>query len=156
MTVFTDTMTASSSPAHPTQLSQTETEQIMLVALASTGAGLVVIDDERRVTRMSEVAAFLTGWTETEALGRRFEDLFGCDDRPDNAGFIATLQGLLIDGAGPALRQRAVLTSRHGVSTDVEFSTARIMKANGQVGSHVIVLRNLKRLIDVEDRKSVV
>jgi PAS domain S-box-containing protein len=145
-------MPATSTPVPTGPPAQVDSDQILDIALASTGAGVVVIGPDLRVTRMTEVAARVTGWTEVDALGRGAEEVFGSDGRHVDPALLATLRGLFVNDASPTLRQRVVVTSRLGTRTNVELSTARMAADGGGLRAFVVVLRDLKRLIDVEAR----
>lgn len=136
-------------PSHPAHASPTPA-RVLEVALASTGAGVVVADSAGRILQLSPRAAELTGWSEAQALGRPLEDVFA-GEGPDAGSALATwVRSRLAEGAAPVLRRRIALVSRLGARADVELSTARLEAEGGQPAAHVLVLRDLKRLVDAE------
>ncbi len=124
--------------------------RVLEVALASTGAGVVVADAAGRITQLSPGAAELTGWSEAQALGRPLEDVFGGDGTGEGSTLATWVRSLLAEAAPPVLRRRVVLISRQGTRADVELSTARLEADGGHPPAQVVVLRDLKRLVDAE------
>ncbi len=122
-----------------------DSARILDIALASTGAGVVVVGPDRCVTQLSELAARVTGWTEPEAIGQPCTAIFGADSTVAHR-----LAALLDDGAAPTLRQRMLVTSRQGVRSQVEVSTSPVRDREGRLSAVVIVMRDLQRLVDVE------
>src|SRR5712691_4379537 len=53
-----------------------ESEQRLSVMLSSIGDAVLATDAQGRVIRLNPVAEALTGWTEAEAAGRPFEEVF--------------------------------------------------------------------------------
>lgn len=53
-----------------------ESEQQLRTTLSSIGDGVITCDTEGRIEMMNPVAEELTGWHQTEALGRPLEDIF--------------------------------------------------------------------------------
>lgn len=60
-----------------------DTQEALVIALASIGAGFLATDRQGRVSRMNAVAEQVTGWSQSEALGRPLWEVFNRKDQPD-------------------------------------------------------------------------
>jgi PAS domain S-box-containing protein len=63
-------------------LTLAETQQSLALALASIEAGLLATDRNARVTQLNQEAARVLGWTEAEAIGRSYWEVFAREGRP--------------------------------------------------------------------------
>ncbi|MDI1259115.1 PAS domain S-box protein [Aquabacterium sp.] len=61
-----------------------DTQEALVIALASIGAGFMATDRQGRVSRMNAVAEQVTGWSQDQALGRPMSEIFNRQDQPDS------------------------------------------------------------------------
>ncbi|KAB2839709.1 MAG: PAS domain S-box protein, partial [Melioribacteraceae bacterium] len=53
-----------------------ESEEVFRITLYSIGDGVITTDIYGCVKHMNSVAEFLTGWSETESIGKKIEEIF--------------------------------------------------------------------------------
>jgi len=140
-----------------------EIQQNLAVTLASIGAGFIATDRDGRVTRMNGVAEHLTGWSQAQAEGQSFWQVFEREDRPrayltQSPVDVVIEQGFTIDTV-----QRTFAIARDGRRTEVEAQTALTRQDDGTVRGVAVVLRDMTRqrqdaaaLRDSEERSRLV
>jgi len=118
-------------------------EQALATTLASIDAGLIVTDAAGNVTRLNPVAERITGWSQSEALGRSYWDVFVREDRPAlEAGQTVVellgAQGLDIDTA-----HRVTAIARDGRRTPVEVKGALRRLPDGRADGMLALIRDM-------------
>ena len=117
-----------------------DVEQFLAATLASIDAGLIATDAAGNVTRMNAVAERITGWTQAEALGRSYWEVFVREDRPliepgRTVVDLLSAQGLDIDTA-----HRVTAVSRAGTRTPVEVKgTLRRLSDDSAAGMLALI-----------------
>jgi PAS domain S-box-containing protein len=119
----------------------------MRIALASIGDGVISTDAEGRVTFMNGVAETLTGWPQSEALGRSLLEVFQIiNERTrqpvDNPALRALGEGTIV-----GLANHTVLIARDGTERPIDDSAAPMRDEAGTPIGTVLVFR------DVTERK---
>ena len=113
------------------------------VALNSIGDAVISTDNAGNVTYLNVVAERMTGWSQTEASGLLFTDVFRIIDGvtreilPDPMA-LATLENKAVGRS-----KNSVLIRRDGVETAIEDSAAPIHDRRGRVSGAVIVFRDI-------------
>jgi PAS domain S-box-containing protein len=118
------------------------------IALSSIGDGVISTDADGRVTFMNLVAEELTGWPQSEAIGRPLPDVFHIVNertrRPvENPALRAMQQGTVV-----GLANHTMLIARDGRERPIDDSAAPMRDASGATLGVVLVFR------DVTERKS--
>lgn len=127
----------------------TAREELLWAALHAVHDGVLVTDGQGRVTGINRTAQELTGWDETEALGRPSAEVLplrGKDGDP--------LQQVLRDGGTAPLSSRTVLTDRHGRGIPVSGILSAPPAEGGRVFGAVVVFRNATK--EREQRDAIV
>lgn len=113
------------------------------VTLDSIGDAVISTDVDGLVTYVNAVAAGLIGWSQKEAAGRPFADVF----RLINAGSreVATdpMQLAIRENHSVSLTPNSVLVRRDGVEAVIEDSAAPIHDGRGKVTGAVMVFRDV-------------
>jgi PAS domain S-box-containing protein len=92
----------------------------LAATLRSVGEGVVATDDADRITLLNPIAETLTGWTASEAVGRRLDEVFVLRvDAPEAAG-------------------DSMLLARDGTTRPVGTTEAAILNPDGQHAGRVI------------------
>lgn len=107
----------------------------LAVTLDSIGDGVITANADGAVELMNPVAQRLTGWTQTEAGGRRLREVFKFVDE-------ATRETLAYDGGDNRL-QHGVLLARDGSECFIEGSIAPIRGQGDAVAGQVLVFRDV-------------
>jgi two-component system, cell cycle sensor histidine kinase and response regulator CckA len=93
-------------------------ERWLTSTLTSIYDALIAVDDLGRVTFLNPLAAELTGWTNTEALGRPIEEILVLRDRPgDDAPPFFPVAGVIREGHVQTFPNEA--RCRHRLGTEV-------------------------------------
>ena len=126
-----------------------EAEERLRATLVGIGDGVIATDEQGRVTRLNPVAETLTGWTESEALGRPLGDVFVILDEETRREAASPAARVLRDGRIASLANHTVLVARDGRETPIDDSAAPIRDDDGATVGAVLIFR------DVSDRRRV-
>jgi len=111
--------------------------------LYSIGDAVIATDDQGRVLQMNPVAEHLTGWTETEALGRPLADIFHIVNEETRAPVENPALRVLRDGKTVGLANHTVLIARDGTERPIADSGAPVCdKDSGALFGVVLVFRD--------------
>ena len=119
-----------------------ESREWFQITLKSLGEAVVVTDQAGNVSFINPVAQHLTGWSYTEAKGKRFREVMNlCDERTrlnveDPAEAVRRAQEVVTYPHG------LMLTSRFGKEYPVELTGAPILNNSGQVAGVAVVFRD--------------
>ncbi len=115
----------------------------MQITLASIGDGVIVTDDRGIVTYINPVAQSLTGWPETEAVGRSISDIFKVVNEDTRQPAEIPTDRVLQQGVVAGLKNHTVLVSRTGEERPIDDSGAPIRDASNQIVGAVLVFRDI-------------
>jgi PAS domain S-box-containing protein len=117
------------------------------VTLASIGDAVISTDPEGRVTFMNGVAQDLTGWSQTEALGRPLPDIFHIVNELTRLPVENPTVRALREGRAVGLANHTILIARDGTERPIDDSAAPMRNESGVSIGTVLVFR------DVTERK---
>lgn len=131
-----------------TELKQAEedlrqTKQDLAITLDSIGDAVLATDAARRITRMNSVAEQLTGWTQSEAVGRPIEDVFRIINEETRDPALIPVDDVLATGIVHGLANHTVLIARDGTERPIADSAAPIRDDAGQITGVVLVFRDV-------------
>lgn len=137
---------------HETEKQLREQRQWLNSVLHSIADAVVATDSKGRIRLLNPVAERLTGWSESEALGRPFSEVVALFDpasgQPVNPLPIYNRNNTSQNGASPRL-SRLTLASRNFTEIPIEPSTAPIA-ARGLVEGGVFVFRDISERLRLE------
>ncbi|GGS11681.1 sensor domain-containing protein [Deinococcus sedimenti] len=113
------------------------------ITLDAIGDGVITTDPGGRITFMNPVAQRLTGWQETEALGRAIETVLPLVDPRTNRTVLNPLRVALRDRTVVGLSSEATVRSRLGPVAHIEDSAAPIFDQTGDLIGGVIVFHDV-------------
>ncbi|HYP28035.1 MAG TPA: PAS domain S-box protein [Blastocatellia bacterium] len=113
------------------------------VTLASIGDAVISTDVEGRVTLMNGVAESLTGWAESEAMGRPLEEIFQIINEQGRQPVDSPALRALSEGAVVGLANHTLLIARDGTERPIDDSAAPIRDDEGQVVGVVLVFHDI-------------
>lgn len=114
-----------------------------LQTLISIGDGVMVVDIEHRVEMLNQVAQRLTGWTNEEALGKHYKEVFLLSHENPNQSIIDPIEMVMRTNTVQEIENHALLTSRDGARYHLEDSAAPILGQNGKMEGVVLVFRDV-------------
>ena len=128
----------------------------LAVTLRSIGDSVVATDSEGRIALMNRVAESLSGWTQEEAKGRPFSEVFQILDERTGKVRENPVTHVLRTGAAANLDLHTLLVARDGTERPVSTSSAPIRDDEGKTVGVVLVSRDVstQRRIEEELLKS--
>lgn len=124
------------------QLALSIEKQNLYITLESIGDGVISTDSRGNITLINKVAEKLTGWTQQEAHGRPFEEVFHIIDEFTGELRENPIQLVLTTRKTIELGNHTALISKHGVRIPVEDTAAPIIDGTGNVVGVVVVFRD--------------
>jgi diguanylate cyclase (GGDEF)-like protein/PAS domain S-box-containing protein len=121
------------------------------VTLQSLGDGVITTDNRQRLQLINTAAEKMTGWTQTEAQGKPFLEVFNIAHENPLLEIVNPVEEALLTDRVCMLSSHAVLTSRDMTKRHVADSAAPIKDAQGHTTGVVMVFRDeteKKRYID--------
>ncbi|MBS4054291.1 MAG: PAS domain S-box protein [Thermaerobacter sp.] len=117
-------------------------EEKLLATLTSVGDGVITADQESMVEFLNPVAEQLTGWTQAEARGRAFTEVFNIINEYTREPAVNPVQEVFDTGEIVALENHTLLISRDGTERAIEDSAAPIHDKQGDISGAVLVFRD--------------
>ncbi len=120
-----------------------QTQQDLAITLHSIGDGVLATDANRRITRINPVAEQLTGWPQSEAVGRSIDEVFQIIHEETRLPALIPIDDVLATGTIHGLANHTVLISREGTERPIADSAAPIRGDEGQITGVVLVFRDV-------------
>ena len=132
-----------------------EERQRLAVTLRSIGDCVIATDAEGKIVLLNRVAEALTGWTQDEARGQGFQEVFRLAESADPA-HDDPVAHVLETGTALSLVPTATLVARDGGQRLISTSSAPIQDDEGKTIGVVLVSRDVsaQRKIEEEQLKS--
>jgi diguanylate cyclase (GGDEF)-like protein/PAS domain S-box-containing protein len=121
--------------------------------LISIGDGVMVVDKNGVIEMLNAVASELTGWTDTEARGRHYKEVFVLSSEDPQQEISDPIEKALATKTICELGNHAVLTSKSGKKYFLEDSAAPIFNEEGDCLGVVLVFRDVTQ--KREQRKKI-
>jgi len=113
-----------------------------LSTLVSIGDGVMVVGLNERIEMINKVCADMTGWTEEEAKGMYYKDVFRITHENLGYDIMDPVAEVLKSGLSHELSNHAVLTSKKGSVYMLEDSAAPIKNIHNEMLGVVLVFRD--------------
>ena len=126
-----------------------EAEERLRATLVGIGDGVIATDERGHVTRLNPVAETLTGWAESEAVGRPLAEAFVILDEETRREVPSPVAQVLLENRIAGLANHTILVGRDGRETPIDDSAAPIRDDDGAAVGAVLIFR------DVSDRRRV-
>jgi len=111
--------------------------------LYGIGDGVITTDVAGRITRMNPVTEQLTGWRETEALGRPVTEVFHIINEATRVEVENPVARVLREGTVVGLANHTLLIARDGTEYAIADSGAPIRDAQDAISGVVLIFRNV-------------
>ena len=115
---------------------------LLQVTLSSIGDAVIAADTDGRVTFMNGAAEELSGWTESESLGRPLSAVFRILNEETREELVNPVERVLATGKVVPLANHSVLITRDGREVPIDDSAAPI-KHHGKVRGVIMVLTDV-------------
>lgn len=120
-----------------------EQREWLYVTLSSIGDAVIVTDSQGRVTFLNPVAAALTGWSESEALGKASTEVFQIVNEYTRQAVENPVTRVIREGTVAGLANHTLLIARDGVARPIDDSGAPIRHPQGHLLGVVLVFRDI-------------
>lgn len=121
------------------QISETK----LAVTLNSIGDAVIATDAKATITLLNPVAERLTGWIQSEAVGRPVAEIFHIMNQETRQPATIPVMETLANGSIKGLANHTVLIARSGSECPIADSCAPIRDPNGEVIGAVLVFRDV-------------
>jgi len=137
--IFTEDITA----RKLAQKAASEQREWLRVTLASIGDAVLATDIAGRITVLNPAASALTGWTESEALGKPAREVFRIVDERTGEAAEDIIDRVLRGPSAVPISTHMSLLNRQGQAIPVEDSAAPIRDGSGGLAGAVIVFHDV-------------
>ena len=111
--------------------------------LISIGDGVMVVDPAGKIEMLNKVAQQLTGWTNEEARGKHYTEVFVLSHEDRRQEIEDPIVTAMATDQTQELRNHAVLTAKDGSVFHLEDSAAPIKNEKGETVGIVLVFRDV-------------
>lgn len=127
-------------------------EQWLTTVLRDIGDGVIVVDVANRIRLMNLVAEALTGWPQTEALGRELSEIFHLIHEPTGTLLQYPPAETIEQGVLNYLPDNTLLISKDGSTVPIADTATPLRDENGFITGIVIIFRDISRRRLAEER----
>ncbi len=126
----------------------------LATTLRSIGDAVVAADADGRVTLMNSVAAELTGWAASDAIGKDLDEILPVHDEATRSPIPNPARRVLETGRAQGLAEPTILLAKDGVERPIDDSAAPIRDDQNTVQGVVMVFRDVaQRRLDEQERE---
>jgi PAS domain S-box-containing protein len=129
-----------------------ENEQWLSTTLKSIGDGVITTDNEGKITFMNSVAEDLTGYKQTEVLGKNSEMIFSIIDEKTRTVSENLVLKILKKTNNIKRDDNVLLISREGKEIPIDESLAPIINEKGNPTGVVLVFRDISQRKALEEQ----
>ncbi|HME45970.1 MAG TPA: HD domain-containing phosphohydrolase [Syntrophorhabdales bacterium] len=138
---------------HTMQKRLKESERWFATTLKSIADAVIATNTEGRITFMNPVAELLTGWKQTEALGRDLGEVFSVRDQ-DGCILIKNPVVKVLEEAVVVDLRNNLLFGKEGTTLIVDDSAAPIVDDDGNILGAVLVFRDVTEGRRAEEKRT--
>jgi PAS domain S-box-containing protein len=113
------------------------------VTLAAIGDAVLTTDPDGLITYMNPVAETLTGWSATEVLGKRLEDVFHIVNEETRKHAEQPVRKVIDTGLVRGLANHTLLIARDGTELPIDDSAAPVWGEDGELVGVVMIFRDI-------------
>lgn len=119
--------------------------ELLHVTLRSIGDGVIVTDQQAKISFLNPVAEQLTGWTQGDAEGKPLVNVFVIVNEETRASVDNPAMRALSEGVIVGLANHTVLINRSGVEHPIDDSAAPIRNHQGDITGAVLIFRDVTK-----------
>jgi PAS domain S-box-containing protein len=132
-----------------------EREEHLHITLDAIGDAVIVTTTSGQIERMNPVAQVLSGWTQEEAVGRLFSEVFCLSREPNRSpceNLVAEVMAAGKPGGAISAREPLRLVSRNGGERLITESASPIRDVSGETVGVVLVFRDISERVHLENQ----
>ena len=114
----------------------------LVITLCSIGDGVITTDIQGKIILVNQIAEDLTGWAQTESIGKPINEVFNIINDDNNLSFDNSVLKVLKNGH-VHVSENSILVSRDGLERFISFSIAPIRNSKGEYSGTVLVFRDI-------------
>jgi PAS domain S-box-containing protein len=133
-----------------TALRRYEREQLLAAILRDMGDGAIVVDRERRVKFLNQVAQSLTGWQFSAVEERELTKVFHIIDERTREPIDDPITAVVQQNTTIYWEQHILLISRRGTRIPIRLSAAPIKDNKGAIAGVVLVFSDITKKVQLE------
>ncbi len=122
----------------------------LAVTLRSIGDGVITTDVNGKIVMLNKVAEKLTGWTQTEAGGRPFAEIFHIINEQTRKECENPVIKVIASRQIVELENHTILISKDGTERSIADSGAPIFDVEGKIIGVILVFRDVTKEIKTE------
>jgi len=126
--------------------------ELLATTLASIGDGVIVTDDQGRVSFLNTEAERLTGWKSSESLGEPLRRIFNIINEHTREPIGNPVEQALRFGKVVGLANHTALRRRDGTEIPIDDSAAPIRQPGGDLFGAVVVFRDFTTQKQIEEQ----
>jgi PAS domain S-box-containing protein len=119
-----------------------QSQEEFRATLYSIGDGVITTDKKGLVKQLNPVAEALTGWKETDAKGKKLEEVFNIINEETRSTVESPVSKVLKKGLIVGLANHTLLISKNGTEIPIADSGAPIKNRKGEIDGVVLVFRD--------------
>ncbi len=127
-------------------------EDNLQITLNSIGDGVITTDVGGRITGVNPIAEKLTGWSQSEARGKKLVEVFAVINGVTREPVKDPAERVLKSGGIEELKENSVLLSRNGREYPINDSGAPIRSHEGEILGVVLVFRDVSEEKALQDQ----
>lgn len=128
-----------------------QARDLFQTTLSSIGDAVIATDVAGKVTFLNWVAQDLTGWSQSNAVGKEISEVFVIQNENSPLPVESPVRIAIRDGARVELANHTVLISKDGKSIPIEDSASPIRDEHGRILGAVLVFRDVTNRRKSED-----
>jgi len=117
-------------------------KDLLETTLKSAGDGMISTDGNGKIVFLNRVAELLTGWTQEQAKGKSFHEVFHIINEFTRKPCESVVEKVLESRKTQGLPSHTILVSKNGTERAIEDSAAPIMRENGEIIGVVLIFRD--------------
>ena len=125
-----------------TEAALLDSEERFRTTLYSIGDGVITTDSEGKVGLMNPVAEQLTGWSQSDAVGKILEEVFPIINEATRAQVEIPVRKVLREGRIVGLANHTLLIAKDGTERPISDSGAPIRNKKDEITGVVLVFRD--------------
>lgn len=130
---------------------QRQQQEWFEVTLSSIGDAVITTDAQGRVSFMNAVAQSLTGWPESQAVGRDLTEVFRIIDEHTRQAVESLVAKVIREGTVVGLANHTLLIAKNGLEKPIDDSGAPIRDRQGHLMGVVLVFRDVSERRQAEE-----
>lgn len=125
-----------------------EREQWLTTILASISDAAIATDDNNQITLLNPAAELLTGWKQSDALGRNITEVLRFAHKETDNLLENSLAQVLEKNVALGFPEQTILITKNGREIPIENNAAPLKDEQGQIKGVVVIFRDITHRLE--------